>query len=454
MKNLTEGNIRKNFLLFAVPMIAAGLCTQAFNLIDTVIAGKFLGDAGIAAVGATSAVITCISAIFWGCILGFSVYVAYLFGAGDFEKMKNGILNMLIFISVACFAVGAAAVIFYRRIFAFLNVDADIYSDAKKYFFVCALGLFFVILNTFFLNVMNALGSSTFPFVMSIVSALLNLTGNVVTVTLMGLGVLGIALATVASAAIVDLLYILKLFKCFRALNIEKRSFRLSFNSVRASAVYLLPCCIQQMSMYFSGLVISPSVNALGGSATAGYTVAQRIYGINAEVYQDSTKAMANYTSQSVGAGKYENIRKGIRTGLVQSMLFAVPFVAAFAVFATPICSMFFESGYDGDALTYSVMFSRICLPFIFINVVNNLFHAFFRGVGEMKLLIAGSLIGSLTRIAATWLMAPRLGMRGVYYAWAIGWGAEAVFCGIVFFACFRSSAMIEKRINKRVRLK
>ena len=131
MKNLTEGNIYKNFLLFAIPMILSSVITQASETINTIVAGTYLQEEGLAATGANAALTTFVSSIFWGYNMGFSVYVAKLFGAGQYAKLKSTMYNNLIWLSAAVLAVSILLIAFRYPVYRLLNVDPAILTEAE-----------------------------------------------------------------------------------------------------------------------------------------------------------------------------------------------------------------------------------------------------------------------------------------------------------------------------------
>jgi len=201
--------------------------------------------------------------------------------------------------------------------------------------------------------------------------------------------------------------------------------------------------------MYFAGLVLSPLTNGLGAAATTGYAVSQRFTSVCATVYQNSSKVVSTYTAQSIGAGKTDKIRKGLFAGLVQSFSLALPVLLLCAVFARPIASIFFTNHYEGEALTYAVRFAMVYLPFIVFNVINNLMHSFFRGMGALGTLIFSTAFGSVVRIALTFLLAPVMHIDGIFFGWAASWVAEAVLCFFIYLFQYRSQKMMERRIAK-----
>ncbi len=427
MKDLTQGNIYKTFILFAIPLVLAGVLSQGYNMIDTVVAGKFLGDNGLAAIGATSSFLTFSSSIFWGYATGSSIYIAALFGAKKYKDIKQAVYHNLSFIALSAFLFGLIVVLMRDIILQLLRVDTAIYADAKCYLCIYILGLPLIMLSNSFVYLTNAFGLSSYPFYMSLISALLNVSGNILALTVLHMGIAGIAIATLFSALVVDCCYIIKLRQCFTEMGILHTKVSFDWNVLKKISTYALPVSAQQLIMYISTLLISPIVNGIGSSASAAYTVVMQIYNLNASIYQNSSKTLSNYTAQCVGAGKSNKLKKGVSVAFLQGILFeSIPLLVC-TLFAGQICALFFPAGYSGDGLNYAVIFARFYLPFIVFNLTNNLFHAFYRGIAAMKLLVSLTLLGSVSRIVYTLIFANMMGMQGIYLGWILSWITEAV---------------------------
>lgn len=433
MKDLTEGNIYKTFILFAIPLVLSGLLSQAYNIIDTVIAGKFLGANGIAAIGATGAFMDFVAGIYWGFSAGFSIYIARLFGAKDYKTMRTAIYSNCFVMLVTMLAICITMFLLVDHVFAFLQIDKAIYADAAAYFKIYILGLTFITFNNAGVSISNALGMSGFPLKMSILSTILNISGNIFSVTVLHWGVRGIALSSVIAAVAVDILYIFKIQGCFSELKLKKCKKYIDFKIIKNTLRYSIPTSVQQTTMYLSSLMVSPLVNGISSSATAAYTVILKIYSINSNIYQNSTKSLSSYTAQCVGAQKFKQLKKGVRVGFLQANLFLLPVLAICVIFAERICQAFFPSGYSGDGLDFAVLFVRCYLPLIVFNLINNLFHGFYRGVAAMNLLIIVTFIGGVARVAMSYILTPSYGISGIYAAMAFAWIFEAVITVMLY---------------------
>ncbi len=453
MTDLTTGNIYKNFIRFGLPLIFSGLLSQAYNIVDTMIAGKFLGDDGLAAVGATAQVIAMISSLFWGFASGFSIHIACLFGSREFSKLRKDIINVIVIVSAFEILMCGIFLACCDGILNLINVDKEIYDETRRYFLVYMGGLLMITHNNVFFKILNGLGISSFQFYMSLTSGILNIVGNIVSVTVFDFGVTGIAASSVLSALVVDICYIFKIRSCFNEMGVARERNRIDFKTFFSIFKFSLPCCLQQMSMYIAAAAMSPIINGLGSEATSGYSIAMRVYDINACVYQNSSFTLSNYSAQCAGAGKYDKIKKGLFVGMLQGLTFVTPFIVCCAIFARPVNAFFYPDGFVGASLGYAIKFSRAVLPFIYFNFINNLFHSYFRGIGSLRLLLASTVIGSVLRIVSGLILGYYFGLDGVYAGLVISWIGEALFMLIIYLSRFRTTDMIRKTAINNLRL-
>lgn len=433
MRRLIEGNIYKTFILFAIPIVLSGLLTQSSQLINTMIAGRFLGSDGLAAVGAGSGFITLISSASWGYTNGVCIYLAQLFGSGDVKRFKTAAYNFLAFSVVLLLVLSVISIALRYPILRLLNTDERVLDDAATYFAIYIGGLPLSLITFAFTCVLHALGVSAFPLIVSLLTGVLHVFGNLLAVGTWSLGIVGLAAVPAVTGVISCALLWWQLHRYFIKLRVENEKVVWGFADTREALRFSLPTIAQQMTMYFASFLISPFVNVLGSSATAGFSVVMRFFEINTGVYQNSSKTLTNYVAQSVGARQYHNLRRSVRVGFLQGFLLSAPFVVVSAVFAEPICRLFFGTVPDNVALGYAVDFARIFLPFAMVNSLNSLFHAFCRGIGAMKLLYIATSFGAVTRILLTVWLAPLYGMNGIYLAWVISWGLEATLNVILY---------------------
>ena len=435
LKNLTGGNIYKTFLLFSFPLVLAGVLSQGYTIINTVIAGKLIGDDALAVIGAISPLDVFVNSLFWGYGSGIGIYVAQLFGAGKFFRMKSVIVNNLVFSSALIVIISVIMVVFRYEMFALFQVDKTLIDECNKYFTISLLGKVVVLFATNCVFVFNAMGNSAYPLIMSLISSVLNIAISVIGVTAFSLGVETLALGNVLSAVTVSILYMIKLSSMFGKLGVKHHKVRLGFRTIKETSQFSITTTCQQSIMYLSTLVLSPMVNMIGGAASASYAVSCRIYDFNAAFFQSSAKTVGNYTAQCYGAGKYHLLKKGLKVGFLQNLLYVLPILLGCIFFADGVASVFYTADADRIAVKYTVDFMHWCMPFLIFSVVANLFHNFFRGVAYLKALLIATVAGSVIRIVASYFLIGPFGIHGYYFGWVLSWLFDGV-AGICFY-CF-----------------
>jgi len=289
------------------------------------------------------------------------------------------------------------------------------------------------VLTNFCVQIFNALGESSFPLKMASLSALLNISGNILSVAVLDIGVVGIALSSVISAVAVDTVFAIRLISIFRKTGALKEGYSFEKENFISVTKIALPGCGQQMILYGASFLVAPFINGVGRSATAAYTVIGRIFEIATSLYQNSTRSVTSFSSQCVGSKQFNLLKKGVRTGFSVAMIFLVPLLLICSVTAPYITAIFFEDTSDTEAVGIAINFVRFWMPFVVINSVNNLFHAFWRGVANMRYLVLGTFVGALSQVLLTYILAPRLEIEGIWLAWVLCWTAEAVFNVILY---------------------
>ncbi len=448
MKNLTEGNIYKNFLLFAIPMILSSVITQATSTINTIVAGAYLQEEGLAATGATSALMNFVNGLFWGYNMGFAVYIAKLFGAGKYSQLKSTMYNNILLVSFAVITISIALIIFRYPIYKLLNVDPKIIKDADKYFTITTAGRVFPLLNSGYVCVLTAMGGSAFPFVVSLCFAVLGIGGNILSITVLDMGVAGIALTSVLSSALATLVYHIKFSHNLRKLKVHKETVKICLSDMRETFSYSLPVSLQQGLLYFIGLLISSVINSLGVAATAGYVIVEKVYNLTASLFTNASKTLSNYAAQAVGAEKYQEIKKGVRVGALQNLVMTLPMLAVTVIFAEPVCKMFLSKTTGAESLSYAILFARYYAPFILVYMFCNLIHSFFRGLAAIKSLLVCSIFGSVVRLVASVLLAEIMGMEGIFLGWVISWFADLSLCIMIYLKKYRTPELLRQNIR------
>ncbi len=436
-EKLYEGNIRKKYFWFALPLILSSLLLQSYAIINSMMIGKFIGSEAFAATAVTQQFTAFVNSIFFGYLTGVGIYVSVLFGKGDYPKVLNVIKLNFLFTSISALLVTVAGNVFYPQLFDALNVGADVYQNAAAYFRVHACSYLFLQFNWGFIYISNGLGMPKLPLTASIVSGVLNVAFNYLFLGVLGKGIGYSALATLIATGTVTVFYFISYIRLFRSIGVPLRGFSFNKEDLKKSFSYGAPSMFQQMAMSSCTALASPLTNTCPTAAISGYAIANKAQSLICAVYQDSTKANTNFIAQAMGAKKLDKIKQGIKIGITQGLAFFGVTLLLFVVFAKPFTGLFLDPVEDAVSFTVSVTIIRFLLPLIFFNVFNNLFHGIFRAVGSGTLMFISTLIYAVSFVIYAYtlfhFLPQDLKIYGVHLALGAAYITEVIFATVIY---------------------
>ena len=447
MKDLTQGNIHKTFLIFSIPIILSSMLQTAFGLVDTAMAGLLLGSRALAALGATNSYFGLIYAIFYGHAYGLSVYAGNMFGAKEYRRLKTSVQTNMLLVLVVAVAVAALSIVFYRPIFLYLNIEDEIWEEAKIYFFCLCINLVVSICSHFYLMCCNAVGVTTLPLAISIISSVLNITGNFLSLTLLKWGVFGLGLSTILSSSVGLVCYFFRFRRYYREMGVHKVRVVPHWHYITRVLPASGSNIAQQISMHAANFIIAPLVNQMGYVALAVLAVGGSLYNWIIVFYNAAAKTAANYIAQCVGSQKYHLIRRAARTAFFHCLVIVVPLVVLFVAFPDPLSNLFLQESADSAAKEGVREYIRILFPISIIQACLGVFHSLFRGIGSHNKLLIGSLCCTVSSVIFAFILIPPLGLRGYYLYRAIAWSIELIY----ELTLYLTGHWVPKSIRKQV---
>lgn len=433
MKLLTKGKPFKTLLVYSIPLIISGLLVQTYNLVDLIIAGKFIGDHALSSTGSTTTFIQFISSLFWGFGVAVGSIVGKHFGSNEKDKIVRVIKSAIVLDGILMFFICLLCLVFSNGILTLLKVDELIFCDAKIYFMVYLLALFIQSIYYQMDCSLQALGNSRYPMVITLSTCLINIVFNLIFVLVFNLGVLGLALASVLSSFVGLLLGSIKIYKTIKELG-GKNSITFDNQSLKEVYRLALPCILQQSSLYLSSLVVQPYVNGLGANVSAGYSIGMNVNLLFNAIYHGISRAVSTYSSQSRGEKIYSNYHIGLKNGLLLQVLFCLPLLIISFIFPNEICGLFLNSK-DSACLPYATQYIYLCVPFIIFVCIGNLMHSFFKAVGAGKSVLISTIIFTIARILFTYLLPNTSYLFAVYLALSLSWVVEAIALAIIYYS-------------------
>ncbi len=436
-EKLYEGNMRKKYILFAIPLILSALLSQSYNFINSMMIGEFVGSHAFAATAVTDQLIEFINSIFFGYLTGVGIYVSVLFGKSQYEKMVNVIKMNFLLSTALALIIALVANIFCHQIFDILNVNDEVYKNAEAYFRIYISGLVFFQFNWGFIYISNGMGITKMPLFASIVTGVFNVSFNYLFLAVLDKGIAYSALSTVISTAIVTLFYFIVYIRLFKNLNVTAKGIKFDALELKKSFSYGAPSMMQQMAMTSCTAIVSPLTNTCSTAALSGYSIANKARTLIATIYQNSSKANTTFIAQAMGAKKIDKIKDGIKIGITQGLLFFGVTLGLFMIFARQFTGLFLDPVKDAESFRVSVTIIRCLFPFIFFNVFNNLFHGIFRAVGSGTLMFISTCIYAVAFVAYAFILfavlPENLKIYGVHIALAGAYITEVIFATIIF---------------------
>ncbi len=431
--DLTSGSPGKGLLLFALPLILGNLFQQFYNMVDTIIVGKYVGEDALAAVGASYALTTVFVMIAIGGGTGASVVISQYLGAKEYGKMKTAISTAIITFLGTSILLGIFGIVANKQILQALHTPGNIIGDAGIYLRIYFVGLPFLFMYNILAAIFNALGDSKTSLYFLIFSSVLNIFLDIFAVRTLKMGVAGAATATVIAqglAAVLSLIVLLKRLKLY-----DGKWDYFDTEILKKIIKVAIPSIIQQSIVSVGMLLVQSVVNGFGSSVLAGYTAGTRLESICIVPMISMGNAVSTFTAQNIGAKQIERVRKGYRASYAIIAVFAVIICAVLLLFRQPLIQMFLEESAGGEAFETGVAYlSFMAYFFIFIGL-KAVTDGVLRGSGDVFVFTTANLVNLAFRVSFAFLMAPKIGVQAVWFAVPIGWLVNYFISGIRYLS-------------------
>ena len=436
-KDLTVGKPGSVLWKFCLPLFGSVIFQQLYNIADSFVAGKFIGEGALAAVGNSYEITLIFIAFAFGCNIGCSVLAAQLFGAKRYKDLKSAVYTALISSTVLCAILMAVGMIFCDGLLHLIQTPDDVFADSKLYLDIYILGLPFVFLYNVATGIFSALGDSRTPFIFLACSSLSNIGVDILFVTAFKMGVAGVAWATFLCQGVSCVLALIVVFCRFRTIKTDGMEGRVRIFSWRFFgnfAVIAIPSILQQSFISVGNIVIQSIINGFGTAVMAGYSAAVKLNNMVITSLTTLGNGISNFTAQNLGAAKYDRIRAGFRAGLKLVFALCLPLVLLYEFAGRWLVYIFLDNP-TGAAMDTGMLFLRIISPFYFVVAAKLVSDGILRGAGMMKKFMVATFTDLVLRVAlAEILSQTALGTVGVWLSWPIGWGIGAII-SIVFYA-------------------
>ena len=422
-KDLTTGKIMPILVNFTVPLVLGNLFQLTYNAVDSIIVGHFVGKEALAAVGICNPISTLMILFLNGLCMGASILMGIQYGAKDYKTLHRQISTTMLSGVVFSFFLTLFCVVFAVPILHLLQVDASIMEMTRQYLRIIFLGLMFTFLYNFFSSTLRALGDSASPLYFLIISAVLNIFGDLFFVIVLKAGSNGCAISTVLSEALCCLFCIIYIQKKVPILRLGKKWLVFDSRLLKKTIAYGWASAMQQATVQMGKIAIQALVNTMGVSVAAAFAVVNRIDDFAITPEQNIAHAMTALMAQNKGAGKNDRMREGFRCGMILEIVYGAAVMVICQVFAGELMALFVK---DEEVIGHGVIYLHLIAVMYILPAVTNAIQGFFRGIGDLKVTLMSSFTNMAVRViaAAPMILLWNFGIEALPYSYLAGWVA------------------------------
>lgn len=431
-KDLTVGKPESVLWKFCLPLFASIIFQQLYNIADSLVAGKFIGENALAAVGNSYEITLIFIAFAFGCNIGCSVIVSQFFGAKDYKNMKTSVYTAMISTAVLCAVLMLFGVLFCGNLLKLIKTPSAILNDSKLYLDIYIYGLPFMFFYNMATGIFSALGDSKTPFIFLVVSSVTNIFVDIIFVKAFNMGIAGVAWATFICQGISAVLAVIVVFLRLSKIKVLQRCPVFSFIILVKLLKIAIPSILQQSFISIGNIIIQSVINEFGAGTIAGYSAAVKLNNLVITSFTTLANGISNFTAQNLGAGKSERIRDGFKAGLKMVWIISIPLVLLYFFAGKQLLYLFLDNP-TNTAIHTGIMFLCILSPFYFVVSTKLVADGILRGAGLMSRFMITTFTDLILRVVLAIILSKQFGSTGIWCAWPIGWSIATIL-SVIFY--------------------
>lgn len=432
-KDLTVGKPGTVLWKFCLPLFGSIVFQQLYNIADSFVAGKFIGEEALAAVGNGYEVTLLFIAVAFGCNIGCSVITAQKFGAHRYDEAKTAVYTTLIASGVICMLLMMGGLFGMDGLLRLIHTPENVFADSRTYLDIYVLSLPFVFYYNVATGIFSAFGDSKTPFYLLVASSISNIGADILFVTAFHMGVDGVAWATLICQGVSCIAALALVMKRLGSIHVSGKVPVFSWPLLGAIAIVAVPSMLQQSFISVGNMMIQSIINTFGSGVMAGYSGAIKLNNLVVTALTTLGNGVSNYTAQNLGAGKMERIRQGFFAGLRLVLTLCIPLSLLYFFFGRTFMFAFVENP-TGEALSVGTLFLRIVAPFYFVVATKLVCDGILRGSGRMMQFMIATFADLILRVVLAKILSMTvLGSTGIWLAWPIGWAVGTVL-SLIFY--------------------
>ena len=443
-KDLTVGSPMKLIWQFSIPLVLGNLFQQMYNMVDTVIVGRYLGLDALTSVSSTTSITFLIIGFCLGTCTGLAVPVAQKFGAKSYSEMRKFVMNaayLAIFLAVIMTIVTCALC---GSILTWMKTPNQFYQGAYDYLFVIFLGIPFTFLYNVVAGIIRSLGDSKTPFYFLVLSAVMNIFLDMLFIIVFKLGTAGAGWATILSQAISGVLCFRYMKKKYDILKTNHQERRLDMHYIKTLFTMAVPMGLQFSITAIGSIMLQSANNALGTACVAAFTAAMRIKMFFMCPFESLGMAMATYSGQNYGAGKPERIWMGVKASALMMIVYWA-FTFCVLMFGARTFALLFVDASELEILKNTELFLHISVSFFPVLGLLCILRYTIQGVGYTNLAMLSGVSEMIARILVSLLAVPAFGYLVVCFGDPTAWIFADAFLIPAFIYVYRRILRMKK---------
>lgn len=420
-KDLTVGKPETVLWKFCLPLFGSIVFQQLYNIADSFVAGRFIGEDALAAVGNSYQITLVFLAFAFGCNIGCSVIVSRFFGEKRWKDMKTAVYTTWISSAVLCVALMLIGLVFCSPILKLIDTPDNIFADSKLYLNIYIWGLPFLLFYNVANGIFSALGDSKTPFAFLAASSTANILVDIWFVKYLHMGVRGVAWATFICQGISCILAVIVVLRRLKKIPVRGKCRWFSKTILQKIAAIAIPSILQQSFISIGNIMIQRTINGFGSGVMAGYSASVKINNLVITSFTTIGNGVSNYTAQNLGAGHIDRVKAGMKAGTKLVWLITLPIAIVYLVFTGTLVEFFMDKPSE-LAMKTGIEFLRILTPFYFVVSVKLVADGILRGAGKMNQFMIATFTDLVLRVVLAIVFSDVFGPIGIWCAWPVGW--------------------------------
>ena len=426
-KDLTVGKTDTVLWKFCLPLFGSIVFQQMYNIADSLVAGKFIGENALAAVGNSYEITLIFIAFAFGCNMGCSIIVSQLYGAKKYSRLKTAVSTSCISSGIVCGLLMLIGLLGCSPLLHMIHTPENVFADSKLYLDIYVWGLPFVFFYNISTGIFSALGDSKTPFYFLAASSTANIAVDILFVKAFDMGVAGVAWATFICQGISCILAVITVLKRLNNIKADEKCPLFDWELEKKIAKIAIPSILQQSFISIGNIMIQSVINSFGASVMAGYSAAIKLNNLVITSFSTIGNGISNFTAQNLGAKQFGRIKEGFKAGLKMVWLFCIPFCLLYILLGKTLLLLFMEKG-STEALLTGQQFLWIVAPFYFVVSAKLVADGILRGIGAMWQFMVATFTDLILRVVLAFVFSGITGSAlGIWCAWPVGWSIAMV---------------------------